>query len=381
MIIPADFEVSKWEKETAQNILDQLRRLTNDAFYRMAEEVGIDLGLLGKAGYEYSGISELSMIELEACLSETKYKEVEELISSDDFLRDRDFQYVLFLYDNQKNVIKEYYSDEKGGDISQYKKYILQDERESMIELMRLFIEEFYKDKSEARKKVLEEYGGHLISIPELDSLLANRDVIAWYRGDTFDPGYEESIQKMKAMRDLVPLYKLLSGNGGYQIQSTIYRHRKVTIDNNSAQLLAQAVAIALKLLHDTNSDISIPTQVDKSYVWYELLAAGNDIDEILEDIESGIDSFESESDLNLFYYLADNAIKWPTNISLTDRYLFLYRLAKFFNHVQGAEYDGTTYFATRKEIVEAIKYRIRQMRIKNKDKNLLNSYLKNDTL
>ena len=45
LIIPSDFEVGKWEKETAQNILDQLKRLTNDAFYRMAEEIDIDLEL------------------------------------------------------------------------------------------------------------------------------------------------------------------------------------------------------------------------------------------------------------------------------------------------------------------------------------------------
>ncbi len=50
LIIPSDFEVGKWEKETAQNILDQLKKLTRDVFYRMAKEADIDLELLESAG-------------------------------------------------------------------------------------------------------------------------------------------------------------------------------------------------------------------------------------------------------------------------------------------------------------------------------------------
>lgn len=74
LIIPSDFEVGKWEKETAHNIIDQLKKLTRDAFYRMAKEADIDLELLESAGYEFDGIPEIAIIELEGYLSENKYQ-------------------------------------------------------------------------------------------------------------------------------------------------------------------------------------------------------------------------------------------------------------------------------------------------------------------
>ena len=90
---------------------------------------------------------------------------------------------------------------------------------------------------------------------------------------------------------------------------------------------------------------------------------------------------YKSENDLQLFYYLADNAIQWPKDITLTKRYLFLYRLAKFFKYVDETNYDDTTYYASRKEIVEAIKYQIKQVKKRDKDGKMLNIYLGENSL
>lgn len=94
-----------------------------------------------------------------------------------------------------------------------------------------------------------------------------------------------------------------------------------------------------------------------------------------------GIERYEDELDLNLFYYLADNAIRWPKDITLTKRYLFLYRLAKFFQYISESEFEDTELGVTRKEIVDGIKFRIKQMRKKDMDNETLNFYLHRDTL
>ena len=377
MIIPADFEVSKWEKETAQNILDQLRRLTNDAFYCMAEEVGIDLELLTESGYEFDGLSTIAVKELESCLSDDKFKEVTQYISKRDYTKDGDFRYVLRLYNDKTNAINMTYSVEFGGEIKQTIKYALIEERERMLKLMALFIDEFEDGKTESRRRVLKEYGGHFISMPELDSFLSYRDDMEWYRGDTFDPEYKEEVDQMRAMRDLIPVYKLISEGGEFQIQSTRQKHHKIIINKESTEILADAIALALKMLHDTNPMLNPGTDIDKSYTWVDLTCSreGSDVDRILESLEYSIESYDSEFDLDLFYYLADNAIDWPKDITLTQRCLFLYKLAKFFNFVPATEYDNNTYISTRKEIVEAIKYKIRQMKNRDKDGKMLDSH------
>lgn len=248
---------------------------------------------------------------------------------------------------------------------------------------MGVFIDEFDEDKTAARKQVLKEYGGHFISMLELDSFLSYRDIVEWYRGDTFDPDFKNDVEKMKAIRDLIPLYKLISEGGEFQIQSTRYRHQKTIINDKSSDILANAIAMALKMLRDRDPYLSAGTNYDKTYSWVDLTCAraDNGVEEILETINWGIERYEDELDLNLFYYLADNAIKWPKDITLTKRYLFLYRLAKFFQYISESEFEDTELGGTRKEIVDGIKFRIKQMRKKDTDDETLNFYLHRDTL
>ena len=68
IVIPKGLSASKWNKLTPEEILAQLKNLNKDAFFRMAEDAGVDLELLKSSGYEYDGISELALIELEVVI-------------------------------------------------------------------------------------------------------------------------------------------------------------------------------------------------------------------------------------------------------------------------------------------------------------------------
>lgn len=84
----------------------------------------------------------------------------------------------------------------------------------------------------------------------------------------------------------------------------------------------------------------------------------------------------DDEIDLNMFYYLADNAISWPQNMTLTKRCLFLYHLAKFFKYIPDNEYDKNKSISTSKEIADKIKYTLKQMKAKDKDGEILAAQL-----
>lgn len=66
LIIPEDLSPESWINLTPQQILTELKDYNYEAFYRLAEDAGIDVDLLEKSGYEYNGLSGLALIELEA---------------------------------------------------------------------------------------------------------------------------------------------------------------------------------------------------------------------------------------------------------------------------------------------------------------------------
>lgn len=74
IVIPADWTVGKWDTLTPQDIIEQLKALTCDAFYRMSRAVDLDLDLLETSGYEYDGLSEIAVIELEAFLNAENFR-------------------------------------------------------------------------------------------------------------------------------------------------------------------------------------------------------------------------------------------------------------------------------------------------------------------
>lgn len=206
LVIPANWKPGKWDKLRAQEIVSQLKALNCDAFYRMAADVDIDLTLLEQSGYEYVGLSEVAQKELAAFVPKRKFSEVRKLLTEADFHKHHDFQYVFHLYNDRNSTIAELYVPEIAAEIMKSREYSLRDERENVRNLMALFIDEFEDDKTAARRQVLKKYGGHFISMPELDSFLSYRDIVEWFRCDTFDPSYEENVKQMRAMQSSGPM-------------------------------------------------------------------------------------------------------------------------------------------------------------------------------
>ena len=258
IVIPNEWETGRWDDISANAILVQLERLNQKAFYSMAADIDIDLAMLEDADYDYDGISELAVIELKAYLSENRFREVRELLAEEDYAKDSDFRYVLRQYNDSHNVVTNFYSPEVAEQIIDSIKYSLRNKPDSIRELMKLFIDEFHKDNAHVFKEVINRYGGHFVYITELESFLSCRDFIAWYRGDAFDAeDYEETVEKMKAINSLIPLYKLISEGGEFQVQSLQNKRQKVSINDQATNMLADALALALKMLHDTDPLLS----------------------------------------------------------------------------------------------------------------------------
>ena len=81
------------------------------------------------------------------------------------------------------------------------------------------------------------------------------------------------------------------------------------------------------------------------------------------------------ETDLGHFYYLADNAIKWSPGITLTKRYLFLYKLASFFGYLKISAIDDLDNAYVRKDIVDKIKKQVKSFEKRDPDKEILRNY------
>ena len=167
IVIPNEWETGRWDDISANEILVQLERLNQEAFYSMAADVDIDLAMLEDADYDYDGISELAVIELKAYLSEDRFREVRELLAEEDYAKDSDFRYVLRKYNDSHNVVANFYSPEVAEEIIDSIKYSLRNKLDSIRGLMELFIDEFHKDNAHVLKEVINRYGGHFVYITE----------------------------------------------------------------------------------------------------------------------------------------------------------------------------------------------------------------------
>ena len=403
LIIPQDLAPDSWEDLTPQQMLTELKDYNVEAFYRMAEDAGIDVALLDKSGYEYDGLSQLALMELEVFQGADTARQVKELLTKSVYRKERDFKYVLHTYLEENDSANELYPENTLEEVLEYQKYSHHKERESVLKLTALFLEEFKDDKTEARKEILKKYDGRFIDLPELTSFLGRRMEVAWYRGDILNPQYEQSIKDAEAMKELVALYRLISQGDEFQIKSSKIQHQKMTIKGKTVEILQDAIAYALKVHHDVNSIFPLrdeindeidlgsdertelsPSQIIEQRIDAEMSkfvkladmeVAKRYVDEIAVYVEADIDGYADEKDLRLFYYLADNAINWAAGIRQTDRYIFLYKLASFFGYVTLTELDDLSNAHVRKEIVAKIKNQLKYYEEKDKDKEILKLY------
>lgn len=403
LIIMEDLAPESWEGLTPQQMLSELKDYNVEAFYHMAEDSGIDVALLDKSGYEYDGFSQLALMELEAFKGEEAARQVKELLTKSDYSKERDFKYVLHTYLEDNASASKLYPENTLEEVLEYQKYSHHRERESVLKLTKLFIEEFKDDKTEARNEILKKYDGRFIDLPELTSFLRKKMEVAWYRGDIFNPQYEQSIKDAEAMKELVALFRLISQGDEFQIKSSKIQHQKMTIKGKTVEILQDSIAYALKVLHDVNSvfplrdeikeetslvsdeetelspspitEQGIDAEMSKFVKLADMEVAKRYVDEIATYVEADIEGYADERDLRLFYYLADNAITWPDGIRQTDRYVFLYKLASFFGYVKLTELDDLSNAHVRKEIVSKIKNQLKYYEEKDSDKDILKLY------
>ena len=403
LIIPEDLAPESWEGQTPQQMLTELKDYNVEAFYRMAEDAGIEVALLDKSGYEYDGLSQLALMELEAFQGAATARQVKDLLTKSDYRKERDFKYVLHTYLEENGTANELYQENTLEEVLEYQKYSHHKERESVLKLTELFIEEFKDDKTEVRKEILKKYDGRFIDLPELTSFLGKRMDVAWYRGDILNPQYEQSIKDAEAMKELVALYRLISQGDEFQIKSSKIQHLKMTIKGKTVEILQDAIAYALRVLHDVNSifplrdeikeetslvsdeetelspspitEQGIDAEMSKFVKLADMEVVKRYVDEIATYVEADIEGYADERALRLFYYLADNAINWPDGIRQTDRYIFLYKLASFFGYVRLTELDDLSNAHIRKEIVAKIKNQLKYYEEKDPDKEILKLY------
>lgn len=365
-VIPEDWEPSMLLNKDADEIIDVMLKLDKEAFYRMAEAAGIDLDLLKRAGYEYQGPSHMALSEMRWFADE--HPELYKIVSVKEGY-DVDFQFVFQCF-------------EAGG------YHMVKDEDDIFrdpieIELMRMFIDEFRDEHTEARLELLDKYGTVMQScLPYRQLVGARRDLSSWFSSSKPTPsGFDPEIARKFVsatmenngyMKELLSLYRLLKGGGEFAIQSTSVTNRKVKISAGATSLLAEMI-------------IKTMPYVDTYEVAHVDLSRYSSTKRTEEDlykmcrrlVDLTLDSHNLFNDVGLFYYAADSVMPKTENQSYTEHYVFLYRLAIFFKYIEPTVYDDFSDAYDRKRIAGSVSSQISRIKSKDKDKSLLQKLLK----
>jgi len=357
-------------------------RLDKEAFYRMANDVELDLPLLENAGYEYQGLSSIALIELDnfSRSSDILGQYVRYIIEVNpaSYEMMADFDYVLALYDREHNLFNKYYPEDMARIYSQEvaERATMEDTR--TVSLLKLFIDEFEDAQTEWRYKVLEKYGARFQSCYAFEYFVSNRGLSDWF----YKSGNEyadRNLEQAERLKELMNLYRLLKDGSDLIIQSSLFKSRKTMISANAAKILGDLIIMGVP--HIRNFDFrmgEVEGTFDNTGQFIPVMNTDNETcRSICAELDEVIENSVAEKDLKLFFYLADNAIWWPEGIGITQRYIFLYRLSRFFGYVKASDYEDLTNGDVRKEITDRIKRMMKSMGKEDKDKSLLMKYLR----
>lgn len=383
IVIPRDWEVEDIRKFSIDDFLEKLLRLDEDAFYRMAQEVGIDLGLLTQAGYEYQGLSQFAIIELGNFLAHSpeaaRYVEYLTKTNSISAERRMDFDFVLYHYNLKHNVLEKFYPKESADVHAAEIEAIANTNDHRLQKLIRMFVEEFRDEYTDARLEVMEKYGERFQSCDQFESFASSRPVADWFC-NAEDEYLIRDVEKAKALRDLINLYRLLKDGGDFIIQSANIKSRKMLISSKASDILGDMILMGTPFIRPFDFRLGeVEWQFESSGEFIPVMNADNETyRNIVRELDKVIASSESETNLKLFYYLADFAILWPKGMRTTQRYIFLYRLAKFFGYVPESDYEDLANGQVRKEIADTVKRKIKSQSSEDKDGAILRSLLRN---
>ena len=372
IVIPAEWKASDFNG-SLDDLFAWIVELDKKAFYRLADAGGIDLELLERAGYEYEGLSFVALNEFE-----NYFKGNSEELAIMPQLMDRianassqnDFDYVLRLNDKSSGIIRQYYSENYANKLSLSAKAASIDsgfDREK--ELLRVFIEGLKDGNTSARLEVLEKYGLHFNAQKEYEQFTSKRELWDW---DANDGEYSaEDAEEPAAVLELIELYRLLSSEESVVIQSPKVKARKLTLSKRATVMLTNLIQEEFPRLRNMFSAIDVASVKQG----IEQLMEQDSIKNMKG--EFAFIMAEHKTELNLFYYLAYNAISWQDPISMTDRYLLLFRLAQFLGYIPKSDNDDLESGFERKNIADIVKKSIKRQEDKDPNQEILRSYLR----
>ena len=382
IVIPNEWETKKVEKLSLEDFHEELMRLDKEAFYRMANEVELDLPLLENAGYEYQGLSSIALIELDnfARSSDTlrNYEKYIIEVNPASYEMRADFDYVLALYDREHHLFDKYYPEDMARIYSQEVADVATTENSLTIKLIRLFIDEFKDAQTEWRYKVLEKYGVRFQSCFAFEYFVSKRGLSEW----SYKSGNEyadRDLEQAERLKELMNLYRLLKDGSDLIVQSSLFKSRKAMISANAAKILGDLIIMGVPHIRAFDFRMGeVEGTFDNTGQFIPVMNADNETyRSICAELDHVIENSVAEKDLKLFFYLADNAIWWPDGVGITQRYIFLYKLSQFFGYVKASDYEDLTNGDVRKEITDRIKRMMKSMEKEDKDKSLLMKYLR----
>lgn len=382
IFIPNDWDTKKIEKLSLEDFHEELMRLDKEAFYRMANEVELDLPLLEKAGYEYQGLSSIALIELDnfARSSDTlrNYEKYIIEVNPASYEMRADFDYVLALYDREYHLFDKYYPEDMARIYSQEVADVATTENSQTIKLIRLFIDEFKDAQTEWKYKVLEKYGARFQSCFAFEYFVSKRGLSEWYNKSNDEYG-DRDLEQAERLKELMNLYRLLKDGSDLIVQSSLFKSRKAMISANAAKILGDLIIMGVPHIRAFDFRMGdVEGTFDNTGQFIPVMNADNETyRSICAELDQVIENSVAEKDLKLFFYLADNAIWWLHGIGITQRYIFLYKLSQFFGYVKASDYEDLTNGDVRKEITDRIKRMMKSMEKEDKDKSLLMKYLR----
>lgn len=379
IIIP-DWNIPVSEDMDADAFIQTLIDMERTEFWQKAEEAGIRTDLLREVGYEFDYLTD-NMV-WNASLYLDKHLSGWPLSSKSRELLVKMLTAFVPYYDIKEVIARAInysrYSKEKATSLEE-KFFDDHNDKHLKIhlkpEVALLFINEFEDELTSKRREILNLYGADFVALPEYKSFIHNRGalMIAHLRINEGKADWFESNVQMMAM------YKMLYKGKSFTIQSNIIKAERVAIESNTASMIA-------KLIQEHFTDLWNKMYDDENY-WYREIARislrcsceyteheyhwRNEDDEIQDKLNRLEKWLKKKEQLyrnaptnQAFYYSAYSLIKWPDKkidgkkYNITDRCIFLYRLA----HVCGFDKVGETLDLKRHETRKMITDRIKPM-------------------
>ena len=379
IIIP-DWNIPVSEDMDADAFIQTLIDMERTEFWQKAEEAGIRTDLLREVGYEFDYLTDNMVWNASLYLDKhlsgwplsnksrellvkmltafVPYYDIKEVIA-------RAINYSRYSKEKATSLEEKFFDDHNDKHLKIHLK----------PEVALLFINEFEDELTSKRRELLNLYGADFVALPEYKSFIHNRGalMIAHLRINEGKADWFQSKLQMMAM------YKMLCKGKSFTIQSNIIKAERAAIESNTASMLAKLIQehftdLWNKMYDDVNywyreiARISLRCSCEYTEHEYHWRSEDDEIQDKLNRLEKWLKEkeqlYRNTPTNQAFYYSAYSLIKWPDKkidgkkYNITDRCIFLYRLA----HVCGFDKVGETLDLKRHETRKMITDRIKPM-------------------